>query len=578
MKNTLRAIIVFTLLALVAAPVVAVAQSVASVNFQAPPRDARPPAQAGTAVIRGQIVAADTGRPLRRARIQARAPELAQGDNRTASTGADGKFEIKDLPAGRYTVTVQRNGYLGLSYGQRRPFEQGKPIQISEKQVVENVNFSLPRMSVITGRVFDEAGEAISGVQMFAMRSVYFEGKRQLVPVAGGFSVLTDDAGQYRLLGLAPGSYYVMASPRETWSVTENGAQVTMGYAPTYSPSTTSIADARRVTVALGQEVGNNDISLIPGRASKVSGTAADSQGRPLAGRQVGLSVEFRGPGFMLMMGMPGAPIGPDGSFTIKDLAPGEYVVQVRTSTDINGATVQETASVPLVVAGADLDGVALTTSSGWSAAGQVIGEDGAAPGVARDRVRPLARAVAGSRGLSPQLGADNGRVKDDWTFEIGGVASPSRIRATVPDGWIVKGIQQDGRDVTDTVFDLKSGDRVSGLRVIVSNRVNSITGQLTDGKGAPISDGTVIVFTTEPDKWHEDSRYVRSARPDQSGSYKITGMPPGEYLAVAIDDVEEGTWNDPEYLESIRRYGQRVTLGEASAETVALKLVTPLP
>lgn len=200
------------------------------------------------------LLAADTKRPLRRARIQVSAPELG-GENRTTSTNADGRYEIKDLPAGHYTVTVNRSGYLRLSYGQRRPFEQGKPLQVADKQVVENVDFTLPRMSLITGRLVDEAGEAISGVRVFAMRTVYFEGRRRLVPVGGGTA--TDDAGQYRLLGLMPGSYFVLADLRETWTVTEGGLDRVMGYAPTYFPGTTSISDARRVTVGTGEEASN---------------------------------------------------------------------------------------------------------------------------------------------------------------------------------------------------------------------------------------------------------------------------------------------------------------------------------
>src|SRR2546421_10698871 len=94
----------------------------------APARDARP-AQTGTAVIRGRVFAADTGRPLRRARISVQAPELG-GDNRTASTSADGRFRIKDLPAGRYNVTVNRSGYVPLRYGQRRPFETGRLLTV----------------------------------------------------------------------------------------------------------------------------------------------------------------------------------------------------------------------------------------------------------------------------------------------------------------------------------------------------------------------------------------------------------------------------------------------------------------
>src|SRR6266498_4092079 len=59
-----------------------------------PPRDPRAPVVTGTAAIRGRIFASDTGRPLRRARIQVTAPELA-GDERMTSTNAEGRYEIK---------------------------------------------------------------------------------------------------------------------------------------------------------------------------------------------------------------------------------------------------------------------------------------------------------------------------------------------------------------------------------------------------------------------------------------------------------------------------------------------------
>jgi len=65
----------------------------------------------------------------------------------------------------------------------------------------------------------------------------------------------------------------------------------------------------------------------------------------------------------------------------------------------------------------------------------------------------------------------------------------------------------------------------------------------------------------------------VRSARPDQQGQYQIRGLPAGEYLAVAIDYVQEGMWNDPEFLESLRRYAQRVTISEGNGVSLALKL-----
>src|SRR5689334_9906288 len=200
-----------------------------------PPRDARP-AATGTAVIRGRVFAADTGRPLRRARVMVNAPELGS-EPRQSSSGVDGRYEIKDLPAGRYTVTVTRAGYLQLRYGQRRPLEQGKPLQVLDKQTVDNVDFSLPRMSVITGRVFDEANEPVAGAMVFAMRSTYYDGRHRLVPAGGGMNTQSDDAGQFRILGLPPGTYYLRANMHDTWTVSDGGVEQTFGYAPTYHPS-----------------------------------------------------------------------------------------------------------------------------------------------------------------------------------------------------------------------------------------------------------------------------------------------------------------------------------------------------
>jgi hypothetical protein len=547
-----------------------VAAQVVTTSQGTPPRDTpRPPSQTGTSAIRGRVFAADTGRPLRRANIVITAPELGP-DNRQTSTGLDGRFEIKDLPAGRYNVTVRRSGYLPLRYGQRRPLEQGKPLQLLDKQVVENIDFALPRMGLITGRVLDEANEPVAGVQVMAMRSMFFDGRRRLVPVSGGPMPQTDDAGQFRLLGLPPGTYYIRAMLRETWTVTENGVTQMFGYAPTYFPGTTNLGDARRVSVGIGQEAGNIDFSLIPGRAATVAGMAFDATGRPLVGQSVGLTQETRGPEMMMMMSAGNSPVAADGSFTIKNVPPGEYKLMARASGDKG----TEVATQPIVVNGVDLDNVSLTTMPGWSLKGRIVTDTGELPTLARDRIRVIARLVNGD--LDPRMGGanpDNGRVKDDGTFAYSGAFGPSRLRVTLPDGWVVKAIQHHGIDIADATLDPRTGEELSDVEVVISSKVTTVSGVLSDSKGAPVADGTVIVFATEAEKWSEDSRFVRSARPDQQGQYQIRGLPPGEYFALAMDYVQDGLWNDPEYLESIRRYAQRFTLGESDARTVALKI-----
>ena len=208
---------------------------------------------------------------------------------------------------------------------------------------------------------------------------------------------------------------------------------------------------------------------------------------------------------------------------------------------------------------------------------GRVTDEAGQPPTIQSARVRVTPRPLDGSQGFAPPggggAGPDNGRVRDDWSFSAV-VQGPARLRATVPDGVIVKAIVQDGRDISDNVIDLPSGQTLDRVQIVLSTKVTSVIGQLTDDKGAPLPDGTILVFSTDADKWSEDSRFVKSARPDQQGKYEVRGLPPGEYLAVAVDYVEEGSWNDPEYLESIRRFGQRLKLGEGDAQTVSLKLI----
>src|SRR5262245_37922372 len=93
------------------------------------PRDVRPQATAsGTAVIRGRVTVADSGTPIRRAQVRALSSD-SRG-SRLASTDAQGRFEFRDLPAGRWDLAASKAGYVTLRLGQRRPFEAGKPVEL----------------------------------------------------------------------------------------------------------------------------------------------------------------------------------------------------------------------------------------------------------------------------------------------------------------------------------------------------------------------------------------------------------------------------------------------------------------
>ena len=554
---------------LVAAPLAAQSQTAQQPHASTPPRDVRPTPQTGTAKIRGRITAADTHRPLRRARVTISAPELS-GPPRTVSTDSNGRYEIGELPAGRFRITVNRSGYLTLQYGQRRPLEQGAVVQVAAGQTVDDVDFALPRMSVIAGRVTDEVGEPIAGVTVLALRSRYLNGKRQLVPSGNGL-VQTDDTGLYRILGLAPGTYYVSASTRETWTENPDGAARVMGYAPTYYPGTTNSAEAGRITLGLGAE-GAVDLSLITGRAATISGTAFDSRGRPFP--NVVVREEIRGDGFARFGGAKNATVAADGTFSIREVTPGEYKL-VASTRDTDHP---EAAIVPITVDSIDLTDVVLAGSEGGSITGQVLTDTGAVPEIPRLLVNsgdpligqpdPTLLSVFRNPGFSP--------VAADGAFSIKGIFGRSPLRVTLPDDWMVKSIVHNGFDITDTPIELRSGEVMSDVLVTVTDRVTMISGQTIDEKGRPVSDATIVVFADDAEKWSFASRAVRAVRPDQQGRYQVKGLPTGDYLAIALEYVEDGLWNDPDFLDSLRRDAQKLALRDTTLQELPLKVVAP--
>src|SRR3990170_7136677 len=106
------------------------------------PRDAQEAPPTGTGRIRGLVTTPDTGAPVRRAQVRIASPEMQV--SRVAATDNDGRYDITDLPDGRYTITVSKTGYLTLNYGQRRPLEPGTPVDLADGQTLGGADIILP--------------------------------------------------------------------------------------------------------------------------------------------------------------------------------------------------------------------------------------------------------------------------------------------------------------------------------------------------------------------------------------------------------------------------------------------------
>lgn len=535
-----------------------------------PPRDAV--THKGTSVIRGKVVAADTGRPVRRVQVALSSPDLSE--SRSMSTTAQGLFEFKDLPAGRYTIGATRPGYVRLQYGQRRPGEPGRPVQIADGQRLDNIDFALPRSGWISGRVVDEVGDPLAQVTIYPAQWRYFRGKRRLVPVSSGGTGFnqTDDTGLFRITGLEPGDYYVLAFTRTTWTVDERPDE-RIGYLPTYSGGTANPAEAMRIKVGMGQDAPAGDITMVPGRLASISGTATYSSGAPMAGESINMTQDFSGPSWSSSFGMPGTKVNADGTFLIKNVPPGDLRLSVRGPGDKDHPAEGVTMTVP--VAGEDVSGVTLIGSSGGSLSGRIVSDTGAAiPLPEQSRIRVSARPVDPTSTYQAFGGnQDNGRVKDDWTFEVDNVFGLNRLALSpLPTGWAIRSIDHGGKDYADTPIDVRGGARVDDITIVLSRTLPRVQGSLLDDKGQQV-EGTVLLFPEDPSRWSEDSRLVRTARPDNKGAFEFRNVIPGTYLAVALDYVRDGEWADPEFLQNLRDRGKRVAVNDSGATGVGLTL-----
>jgi hypothetical protein len=174
-------------------------------------------------------------------------------------TDAEGRYELTQLPAGRYQLKATRGGYVEVAYGQRRPFERGRPLELGDGVVLQNIDFALPPGAVVTGRVVDEMGEAFAQAYVSLARRQYIDGERQLVAQNGSS---TDDRGEFRIFGVPPGDYVMIAN----FERTDFGSRDRVRYVPTYYPGTPVASEAQRVTVGPGQELPGIVIALARAR------------------------------------------------------------------------------------------------------------------------------------------------------------------------------------------------------------------------------------------------------------------------------------------------------------------------
>ena len=536
---------------------VVISLGLAAYAQQTPARDAPPPT--GTSAIRGRVIAASGDRPLAKAEVHAIAG--AMHVDKAVLTDANGRYEIGELPAGRYTIVASKPNYVRASYGQRRPLGPGTPIDVAAGQIATRIDFSMQRTGAIAGRIVDELGDPAAGVQVSAMRRMFVNGENRLVN--GGPPQMTNDVGEYRLWGLMPGQYFVSATLRSAMGDSND----TIAYAPTLYPGTPNPIEAQRIAVAAGQTIAGINLTLLPVTPSRIAGVVVDSRGQPMSGAFVNV---LHRSGASPMGGAGGTQVKPDGTFAIGGLAPGEYTLRASMMGN------QDEVATADITIGGDVTNLQLVAAKLSTLRGRVVfDKSGAKPPAAS-----ALRVFISHPSATPMSSMDgNATPKDDGTFEVKIGAGLSLVRAGVfgtGDWRLARVLTADGADVIDAGLDVPVNGVVDGITVEMTSRHNELTGTVVDANGAKVRDCVVVVFAQDSRRWIANTRFYSVSRPDADSVFHMR-LPAGDYLAAAFDDPDTtGPYNAPEILQQLRERALAFTIGETEKKSIEVPLGAP--
>jgi len=510
--------------------------------------------------ISGMVVKLAGSEPLKTATVQLQSlQDLAH--TISVLTDVGGRFELKGIDPGRYRLKVSRTGFVTQEYGQKTANDPGAEIRLVPGQNLHGVLFRLIPWGVIAGRVLDEEGEPLPWAQVSALREIYFNGKRKLSPEV---LVPTNDLGEYRLFGLKPGRYFVSAKYRPGLHIVgrgevrdDEGDYSRPEFMPIFYPSSPDPAQASTITLKAGEEVPAVEILLRPVTTFGVRGRVYNL----VAGRRsnTGVIVQLEQRNSNVAWGSPDHQSiveNPDGSFEITGVLPGSYTLSAWWIED--GRRYQARQSIE--VGNANVENANLTITPGITVPGRVVWDGKAS----MDRDELLVSIAPTDSRISfygPARVMGNSFVlKDvfDGTYRLGVLGQSKDC--------YVKSLRYGSSDALQGGFTVLRGIPAS-LEVTISSRGARVQGAVTDNDNLPITGVWVVLV---PDEAHRDqSRLYQKAATDQYGRYLLRGIAPGDYKIFAWEKVEDGAWEDPDFLTTFEDRGQKISVQEADAKTI---------
>jgi Carboxypeptidase regulatory-like domain len=515
--------------------------------------------------ISGMVVKLAGSEPLKTATVQLQSlQDLAH--TISVMTDMGGRFALKGIDPGRYRLKVSRTGFVTQEYGQKTPNDPGAEIRLSPGQSLRDLLFRLIPWGVIAGRVLDEEGEPLPWAQVSALREVYSGGKRKL---SSEVLVPTNDLGEYRLFGLKPGRYFVSAKYKPGLHIVGRGEvreddsdDSRPEFMPIYYPNSPDPAKASTITLNPGEELNAVEILLRPVTTYRVRGRVYNM----VAGRRsnAGVIVQLEQRNSNVAWGSPDRQLNVEsshGSFEIAGVLPGSYTLSAFWFED--GGRYQARQSIE--VGNANVEGVNLTIAPGISVPGRIVWEG--KPSLDRDELL-VSITPADSRvsfNVPARVVGSSFVLKDvfDGSYRLGVIGQSKDC--------YVKFIRYGSSDALESGFTVFRGTQ-SSLDVTISSRGARVQGAVTDKDNLPVTGVWVVLV---PDEAHRDqSRLYQKTATDQYGHYLLRGIAPGDYKIFCWDEVEDGAWEDPDFLRTFEVRGQKISVDDADVKTADIVVI----
>lgn len=523
--------------------------------------------------ITGRVVTAETGAPLRGVLVEL----LGATPPPAAVTDVNGRFELLEKRVGRYAVQTTKAGYVPYVFG--RLADQPDMFDVLAGQRIDRGSLRLSRAAVISGRVHDDAGEPILEATVAAWRIEFPQpGFRWLQLIK---EVQTDDRGEYRLHGLMPGQYQIAASRNPSAGdartpALELEARLAAERAGVVFPGSgfSTFSEVMTAEAGAGGETTGMNLTVARPRYARVSGTVLDRAGRPAVSGTLNLRPVHIGAG---ISGRYYSQVGlHSGRFSFTDVPLGDYRLlasypRPEIQKDQRVEMVSEFVSMSVSVRD-DVSSLVVQMSppSMLVVSGRVFIDGAPADSPMRLRVFVVSPNVPPVAAPVPDSGPAGSLLNVDQRgmFRIPVGAGLVLLRSS--ESLALTSVTAGGVDVTDG-FEVT---RAMTVDVHLTSQISVLEGIVKPSDGVIAGDCDVVVFATEPSAWSAPlSRRVVTARCDDKGKFRVTGLPAGQYLAAVPGDFDRRMWADPERLERLRQFATPFTVTAGALTEVTLEV-----